>query len=425
MKILLSAFTCEPLRGSECGLGWGWAYELARSGHHVWVLTRSEHRAGIEAFLKCTPVPHLNFAYADVYVPQVLSRWLWWQYRVASFFWPRKALAIAKKLDAEVNFHVVHHVSYASLHIGSQLWKLGKPFVFGPVGGGQVAPEGFGRYLRGGNLRELIRTVLVRYFTGILFAARETVSHANLVLVANLDTREWAERLMAPQIALMHDCGLPSSMLLELPARRRDDTDCLRVLWVGRLMPRKGVLLALEALSQVDPKVKLSCTIIGDGEQGRYLSDWIERLGLSNRVRWRGQLPWTDVMDAYASHDVLLFTSLRDTSGTQLVEAMARGLAIVSLDHQGPHTMLPPSVGIKVPITTPQKTVAGLARALEWLAREPETVTAAGRKAVEVAKTFTWEQKVLEMNTLYPAVVGRFEQRQSRPPALETADRKA
>ena len=418
MKILLSAFTCEPLSGSECGLGWGWAYELARSGHHVWVLTRLEHRAGIEAFLKCTPLPRLNFVYVDVYVPRVLAPW---RYRVASFLWQRNALSIAKQLDAELNFDVVHHVSFASLHIGSYLWKLGKPFVFGPVGGGQVAPAGFGRYLRGGKLRELIRTVLVRYFTGILFAAKNTVSHAKLVLIANLDTLDWAERLGAPQIAFMHDCGLPSSMLLDPPTRCRNDTDCLRILWVGRLMPRKGVLLALESLSQVDPKVKFSCTIIGDGEQGRYLRGWIERLGLSSRVEWRGQIPWTDVMDAYASHDVLLFTSLRDTSGAQLVEAMAQGLAIVSLDHQGPHTMLPASVGIKVPITTPKRTVAGLARALERLAREPETVTAASHQAIEVAKAYTWEQKVSEMNTLYPAIIGYFEEEQSRPALLQTA----
>jgi glycosyltransferase involved in cell wall biosynthesis len=407
MKILLSAFACEPLVGSESGLGWGWAYELARSGHHVWVLTRSDHREGIEAFLKSTPVHGLIFVYVDVGLPRFLSPW---RYRVTSFLWQRKVLAYAKQLDAEVNFDVVQHVSFASLHIGSQLWKLGKPFVFGPVGGGQVAPGGFGRYLRGGKLREVIRTVLVRYFTGVLFAAKNTVSHANLVLVANLDTREWAERLGAPQVAFMHDCGLPSSMLLHLPARWRNDTDCLRILWVGRLMPRKGVLLALEALSQVDPKVKFFCTIIGDGEQGRYLTRWIERLGLSSRVTWQGQRPWTDVMDAYLNHDVLMFTSLRDTSGSQLVEAMARGMAIISLDHQGPHTMLPASVGIKVPITTPQKTVAGLARALERLAREPETVAAAGRKAMEVAKTYTWDRKVLEMNALYPSVVGRFGQ---------------
>src|SRR5262245_20040829 len=108
MKILLSAFTCEPLCGSEADVGWGWAYELARSGHHVWVLTRSEHKAGIEALLKRTPVPRLNFVYVDVSLPRFLSPW---RCRVTSFLWQRQALAVAKQLEAEVNFHVVHHVT--------------------------------------------------------------------------------------------------------------------------------------------------------------------------------------------------------------------------------------------------------------------------------------------------------------------------
>jgi glycosyltransferase involved in cell wall biosynthesis len=39
-------------------------------------------------------------------------------------------------------------------------------------------------------------------------------------------------------------------------------------------------------------------------------------------------------MDAYLDLDVFLFTSLRDSCGSQLLEAMARGAAIVTLDHQ-------------------------------------------------------------------------------------------
>jgi hypothetical protein len=41
MRILLSAFSCGPHRGSEEGVGWNWAVETAALGHEVIVLTQT------------------------------------------------------------------------------------------------------------------------------------------------------------------------------------------------------------------------------------------------------------------------------------------------------------------------------------------------------------------------------------------------
>ena len=155
----------------------------------------------------------------------------------------------------------------------------------------------------------------------------------------------------------------------------------LRIFWVGRLVPRKALLLALEALSKISPSIDVSCTIVGDGPQGRYVRDWIAQLNSRERVTWLGQLGWEVAMQVYENHDVLLFTSLRDTGGTQLIEAMGKGLPIVTLDHHGAHVAVPPEAGIKIPVTTPERTVREIAQALECLAREPATVEANGRSS--------------------------------------------
>src|SRR5215216_641996 len=183
MKILLSAFSCDPSGGSEDGNGWNWAYELARAGHQVWVITTPVGRRGIQDFLLLAPMPSLKVIYIE---PPSIPMWFGSLRAVAlSFGWQWEALNIAKELESQVRFDVVHHVTWASLHVGSKLWHLGKPFVFGPVGGGQIADVKFHRYFRGGWVVELLRSFLVGYFTGMLFAAKSTVSHASLVLVTN------------------------------------------------------------------------------------------------------------------------------------------------------------------------------------------------------------------------------------------------
>ena len=72
-RILLSAYACEPDRGSEPAVGWMWATELAASGHEVWVLTRDTNRNAIESATPSPRPPCLHFEYCDL--PRWASGW--------------------------------------------------------------------------------------------------------------------------------------------------------------------------------------------------------------------------------------------------------------------------------------------------------------------------------------------------------------
>lgn len=136
MRILLSAYACEPNRDSEAGVGWNWAFHLTKAGHTVHLLTSSHGRNAIEIELAHQPQPNLHVHYVDV--PRWSMRYMKGQFGVYAhyFLWQYVALEVAWRLRGEVD--LVYHVTWGSLHGGSPLYKLGLPFVFGPVGGGQV-----------------------------------------------------------------------------------------------------------------------------------------------------------------------------------------------------------------------------------------------------------------------------------------------
>ena len=69
---LMSAYACEPGEGSEPGVGWNWAIELAKK-HNVIVITRENNRGKIEAKYSKKQYPNLVFYYCDV--PRCLSFW--------------------------------------------------------------------------------------------------------------------------------------------------------------------------------------------------------------------------------------------------------------------------------------------------------------------------------------------------------------
>jgi hypothetical protein len=138
-RILLSAYACEPGRGSEPGVGWNWATELAQLGHAVTVITRADNRSAIEQNNSSSECG-LRFLYYDL--PQWTQRWRRCPggkpiyYMLSQWF----AVRHLRKLFSPLPFDAVHHVTYVSARYPSFMGLLGIPFFFGPVSGGEGVP---------------------------------------------------------------------------------------------------------------------------------------------------------------------------------------------------------------------------------------------------------------------------------------------
>lgn len=404
MNLLLSAYACEPGRGSEPGFGWNWAVHLAAEGHRVHVLTAEIHRAAVEARLAGRPVEGLGvtFVATPAWAEPVLRGQAGVYLRY--FLWQHDTLQIARGLHARRPFDLAHHVTWGSVAAASPLGGLGVPHVLGPVGGGQVAPPGFQDYFAPGWPAEAVRSALMRHVVPRLPAPRRRLAETDLVLATNRDTKALAERMGAPRVELLLDSGLPAAFFSR-PPRKPSAGGPLRVLWVGRLMPRKALRLSLEALARMQRPSTM--TVLGDGPQGPRVADWVRTLRLEGRVDWRGHVPWETVRAAYRNHDLLLFASLRDSFGSQLLEAMANALPIVTLDLHGAGDLVPDAAAAKVPVGSPGATAEGLARALDALHADPERRLAMGRVGRRFAEEHRWAAKARRMSARYERLLGR------------------
>ena len=110
MKILLSAFACSPLSGSEGGVGWRYAVELGKN-HSVVVITDVTRRTAIEAALARIDVPNVEFVY---YRPSWLTRVPLNSFTAKQLFtvWQFSLLSFALKLHRQHNFDVAWHLTY-------------------------------------------------------------------------------------------------------------------------------------------------------------------------------------------------------------------------------------------------------------------------------------------------------------------------
>ncbi len=103
------------------------------------------------------------------------------------------------------------------------------------------------------------------------------------------------------------------------------------LLWVGRLAREKNLELLLDALARPEAGAG-RLLVVGDGPERGQLERHAGRLGLATRVRFAGEVPRKDLAEVYASADLFVMTSLTETQGLVLVEALAAGLPIVAVD---------------------------------------------------------------------------------------------
>lgn len=400
LKILLSAYACEPGRGSEPEVGWQWAVHLAKL-HDVTVLTRSNNQAPIERGLTNLPTPHPQFAYFDLPM-----RWQNWKRRglpVALYYfqWQRAAARfVAPRL---ARFDLIHHLTFNSFRQPGHWRSCGKPIVLGPLGGGQICPwrlmGDFGPAMPG----EFLRSTTVK-LNGLNAFARASFRDASVILCANQDT---ADRVPAPfrsKVRLMLETGMPETAI-QTPAAA--NAGLIRVMWVSRLVPIKGAPLALRAFASAHKqRPQLRLTMVGDGPDTAKARALATRLGIVEALEWTGKVPLDGVQALLPKHDIFMFTSLRDTSGNVLLEAMAAGLPAVTLKHHGAAQIATDETALRVVPTDAQTTTSEMGRALVQLADDGALRRRLGLAALErIKNAYTWPGKAAAMDTIYRSVL--------------------
>lgn len=404
LNVLLSAYACFPSAGSEPYVGWQWALQAARE-HNVWVLTEPLGRPKIEEELAARPRPRLHIVYHDV--PGWLRSLLHLRggTRLHYALWQLTAPLTAYRQHRQTGFDVVHHVTYNTIDTPGFLPLLKIPFVWGPVGGAQLSPHELRSYFGSGWRRERLRNLQKRWARWNPWN-RYVARHAAAVLTANQETADALRSMGAINLIAEMNPGVDVPAACPKPHSRTHGA--LTITWAGLLIPRKAPELALDVLAALRSRgVDAHLRIAGEGELRNDLEARSRELGIAESVEFLGRIDHDDMSEFYEQSDVFLFTSLQDTWGYVVVEAMARGLPVVTLNHQGVAGMMTNETGTLVPLGSPQQVVERLTDALQRLADDPALQVRQGYAAwAFIVAHNHWDLKANLLNELYSRIAG-------------------
>jgi glycosyltransferase involved in cell wall biosynthesis len=407
MKVLLSAYACEPGRGTELGVGWNTAWEIAKY-HEVWVLTRPDDgRESIEAELKLHPNPNLHFVY---FTPPIIGS-LWRRGSIAFlvhyYFWQIQAYLVARRLHREIGFDVAHHVTFVRHSAPSFLVLLPIPFIWGPVGGGESAPDPFWVDFSWRNrVYELLRSG-ARWLGERDPLARMTARRSTIVRVTTEDTAIRVRQMGAPEVGIFPEASLTKEEIVRISQAASQQSETIRFISMGRLLHWKGFHLGLRAFAAANiPAAEY--WVLGEGPERQRLEDLAATLGITDRVKFWNRLPRDEALQKLGSCTALVHPSLHDSGGWVCLEAMMAARPVLCLDLGGPAIQVTAATGIKVAAPDPDRAVAGLAAAMIRLANDPEWRSAMGQSGQQrVLEFYNWESRGQQICQLYESVVSK------------------
>ncbi len=372
ITVLATAYAMNPFKGSEDGMGWNFALQIARF-QNVILLTRKNNREHIEKYMKEHPsslYASMSFVYFDL--PYWMRFWKKGERGalVYYFFW--QLFLIAKVKSSNLRFDIVHNLNFHNDWTPSFLWLLRKPKVWGPIGHHPKIPKAFVLPIYGMKtyIQDRLKWMVKCYAWKISPLLWLTKLNSDVILTMNSSVKDKIYNIGEKEIRM------PSVASDSMAASTSTSTKAeFHVLSVGRFVPLKGFDITIKAFAKFYNGVvngrsskRPHLTLVGKGPEEPKLRKLISEMQLEDAITIISWVKREELKQIYSNSHVFLFPS-HEGAGMVVAEAMSAGLPILCFDNYGPGEFVTSDVGVKVPYSQYHRCINQFSTSLNCLYR--------------------------------------------------------
>jgi len=378
-RVLVSAHTYQPEGVSEGFTAAQLVAAMRHLGHRVTVLT--------------TALPSLKYGFGVLGVHCSTNTEIAYFSPANYLEYSARSLLMMRRLRKR--FALVHHVSPIVMRVPSFFGALGRPFIWGPIGGSVPYPPGFENYGRRYSLVNALR-LLDRPRLHLDPTLRLTMHSADRIVVTTSMGAELIPDAHRAKTVVIPE-GIPESLIL--PAPPKDEP---YIFSSGRLIEYKATDLLIRAFARV-PDSGIRLFITGDGPKKMELSALIATLGLGERVQLLGRVSREENHRLMSQSLFCVFPALREAFGHVNLEAMAAWKPVVATDWGGPKDLVVDgATGFKVLGKNPEQHVEMLSGAINRLIDDSQLRRRMGSAAAaRVRDEFIWSKLAKKYDRLY------------------------
>ena len=426
LRILINSYTCCPGMGSEQGMGWNWILSIARHCE-CHVITEGEYRPKIEAWMADSANAELanriRFYYNEV-TEEVRKR-CWnqgdWRFYFSYWRWQRKTADIARDIIRKQHskgqdIDIIHQLNMIGFREPGCLASVSKeydiPLVWGPVD----AKEGLNdNYINAMPQKHKLFFRLKKAITKFQLAYGRRVgemAHSSAVVIgASSESVVSFKKYQGVDAVLLNETGCHIEENDEVDWSVKPDNDGkFNILWVGKFDIRKQLYIAIHTLYNLRNKftdaefANIRLHIVGDGDQMKYRL-LAQKLGVQDNINWYGKVSHDDVQYLMQNQSLLLFTSIAEGTPHVVLEAISNRLPVVCHNCCGHGDSIDDSVGIKIPLVSPEQSVADFSDAIVDLYRHQGRLEEMRRNCSARAMELSWDRKANHVLSLYEKAI--------------------
>jgi glycosyltransferase involved in cell wall biosynthesis len=408
-RLLLSAYQCDPGMGSASKIGWEWYSRLAPRVPTTLVT----HIRNQEALAKAgAPLASSEVIFVDT------TRFAKPLYRLGTKLLPRSQRAgswissldffvydrcavtlLHQRITAGERWDIVHAVTPVSPTAPTWLYRLGAPLVLGPLNGGLGTPGAFPQAMREESAPHTPVPNVGRLFDLFVGSTR----NAAAILTANRRTRTHIPRRYRLRCIPMLENGVDLNLFSPAPwPVGPSKVQALKILFVGRLVPPKGVPLLLEALTRVRDEFPVRLTVVGEGLSRVPWEEETRARGLHDIVSFTGPLSPREVSAEMRAAHVFCSPSMRESGSAVLLEAMAAARPVIAMAYGGPAEVVDDGVGRAILPGSPEAVIEALTQTLRDVVSDPEAWRRRGEEGRRRAEQrYAWDVRIDAILRLY------------------------
>ncbi len=399
-KIFVSAYACEPHRGSEIGVGWNWIKQMSKY-FDLWVMTRKSNKANIDLWI-CNHgnKNDIKFVYFDL--PKALIFWKKGLRGVKFYYhlWQIFSDEVVKRTMTCNNIKIYHLLTY-----GNALWPASSYgqkqfFIWGPTSVGDVIPKEFSKhYDLKGQIIEFLRRLL-KYTLFLNFGFKKRSKNANLILCKTKNTIYNLPTKHLNKAVLFSDVAIKNTNTNFCKSKIKKKSKYINILAAGRLESWRGFDLLIEAFKISFNKNKsLRLEILGEGDDYNRLSRLIDKHKVSEYVILSGEISIKKYYNKILNCDFIVNPCLKEGGVTVAFDSMYYGKPLICIDTGGYTNYFNKSHSYVIKIKNRNQVIEDISNKIIKLSNI-RVREAFSHKSNLAGKNFTWDNKGQEIYNL-------------------------